>query len=350
MWRKKIPFALLILLAGALLTGKSVFAQTPTPGSFDLTTSPVFFDFNTKPGNSISDKLRVRNNTNADMTLKVDIKKLGGDPRIGELTIIDPEQNDPFVGWIKFKDNQFSARSREWVDVPFTINVPKDAAFGYYYAIILSQVNNGSVVKNGASLTGASALPVLLVVQSDGAKSKANLLEFKTNSFVNEFLPIDFTVRLENVGNVHVRPHGNIFVRSGKDHDLAILDVNQGQGALIPGVSRTYQASWDDGFIVREPVMEDGAIKYDKNRNPVTKIKINWDKLTHMRIGKYTANLLLVYDSGKRDEVIEGTTTFWVIPYTFIAIVLAGLVVAILILRFLLKAYVNRELRRREKR
>lgn len=350
MWRKKTPSALLILFAGFLLVSKGAFAQTPTPGSFDLTTSPVFFDLNSKPGNAISDKLRVRNNTISDMTLKVDIKKLGGDPRIGELTILDTDQNDPFISWIKFKDMQFTAKSREWVDVPFTINIPKDAAFGYYYAITLSQVSSGNVVKNGAALTGASALPVLLVVQSDGAKSKANLLEFKPNSFVNEFLPINFTVRLENVGNVHVRPHGNIFVRSGKDKDLAILDVNQGQGAVIPGVSRTYQTSWSDGFIVREPVMEDGAIKYDKNRNPVTKIKINWDKLTHLRIGKYTANLLMVYDSGKRDEVIEGTTTFWVIPYTFIATVVIGLIIIALILRFFLKAYVNRELKRREKK
>jgi hypothetical protein len=37
-----------------------------------------------------------------------------------------------------------------------------------------------------------------------------------------------------------------------------------------------------------------------------------------LRWGKYTANLLLVYDDGTKDVPIEGTLSFWVIPWRLI--------------------------------
>jgi hypothetical protein len=43
-------------------------------------------------------------------------------------------------------------------------------------------------------------------------------------------------------------------------------------------------------FLVREPVIQDGQVKLDKNGKPVENLSINWNKLTSFRIGKYTAN------------------------------------------------------------
>jgi hypothetical protein len=151
---------------------------------------------------------------------------------------------------------------------------------------------------------------------------------------------------VQNQGNVHLRPTGNIFISAG-NNDLVSLDVNPGQSNIIPGTNKTFETSWNDGFLVKEQVMENGQVKLDKNGKPVEKLTINWDKLTSFRIGRYTANLLLVYDNGQRDIPLEAKIDFWIIPYRIIGFSLGSLVVIILILRFLLKFYINREVKKR---
>jgi hypothetical protein len=153
---------------------------------------------------------------------------------------------------------------------------------------------------------------------------------------------------MQNLGNTHIRPHGTIFIRGIDQKDLALLEVNQVHGAILPNGTRTYTASWDDGFIVRTPVMEDGNPKVDSKGNPVTELTINWNKLTDFRFGKYTATLLMAYDTGKRDETLEASTSFWVIPYIPLGIIIISLIVIILFIRWLLKAYINKELKKRK--
>ncbi|SRR5258708_38303110 len=127
---------------------------------------------------------------------------------------------------------------------------------------------------------------------------------------------------------------------------MAILDVNAVQGNILPGGTRTFTTSWDDGFFVQEPVMEDGNIKLDNNHKPITHLAIRWNNLTHFRIGKYTANLLLIYDNGKRDIPMETTTTFWVFPYTIISIGTICLIIIILLIRLLITFYIKREMKK----
>lgn len=203
---------------------------------------------------------------------------------------------------------------------------------------------------SGASVQGQVLVVVLLNVVKDGAKAKAGLVNFTPSIFVSEYVPVTFTAKVSNTGNVHVKPAGNIFIRSFHQKDIAILDINGGRQTVLPGGTRTFTSTWDDGFIVRQPVIENGTPKLDKNGKQETKIVINWDKLTHFRIGPYTATLLMVYDDGKRDATIEGTTTFWLIPYTAIAVILVSLVVLVIVIRFLLRWYIRRELRKQRGR
>jgi len=98
--------------------------------------------------------------------------------------------------------------------------------------------------------------------------------------------------------------------------------------------------------LVKEPVLQDGQVKFDKNGKEMEQITINWNKLTSFRFGKYTANLILVFDNGTRDVPLQSTINFWVIPYK----VIIGLIIALLIIFFvtrrLIKSYVNRELKK----
>ena len=57
-------------------------------------------------------------------------------------------------------------------------------------------------------------------------------------------------------------------------------------------------------------------------------MKLTWNfaDASKLRFGKYTAHLFLVYDDGMRDVPIEGTVTFWVVPWRLLG---AGLFIAL---------------------
>ncbi|HUD09648.1 MAG TPA: hypothetical protein VMR77_02520 [Patescibacteria group bacterium] len=334
-------FAYLLILA---FVAPAARAQSPTPANYDVTVSPVFFDLTANPGDSLSNKIRFRNNTTSPLPIKITVEKMTGDVN-GDLTLRE-DNSDQSLSWVKFSQQTFVANPLEWTDVPFTIDIPKDAAYGYYFAVSFTQDNNSPIKRTGATITGAAAVPILLDVKKAGAKADAKIVSFSADNYVNEYLPVNFSIKVQNQGNIHVSPHGNIFINEG-NQSIASLDVNPTLGNIIPDTNKTFTVPWSDGFLVREPVLEAGQPKLDKNGKPIETITINWDKLTSFRIGKYTANLLLVYDNGTRDVPLEANISFWVFPWKVVGLMIVTLIVIVLLGRFLLKFYINREVRKR---
>ncbi len=339
---KKLLFLpLIISFVFVTLFAKNAFAQE---SNYDVTVSPVFFDLSTNPGGKVTDRIRVRNNTSSPIPVKVEINRLTGDEN-GELTF-NKENGDNSLNWIKLSDSTVTLQPLEFTNIPFEIEVPSDASYGYYYTINLTQVKDAAD-STGTAISGAAAIPVLLTVRRDGAKAEIKVKDFKVNSFVNESLPVDFEVELENSGNIHVRPRGNIFISGMGKENITSIDINPNGAAIIPNTVRTFLASWTDGFIVREQVVEDGQPKVDENGKPVTHIKINWNKATDIRFGKYTANIIVVYDDGTRDVPLEASKSFWIIPYKALIVAIIAVVIVVLIFRFIIKRYINREVRKR---
>lgn len=341
---KKLLFLpLLILPFFLIISAAKISAQE---SGYDVTVSPVFFDLTINPGGTVSDRIRVRNNTNSPIPVRVEVKKMTGDEN-GDLTFTE-DNSDNSLDWVKVSDETVTLSPLEFTNIPFQIEVPADAAYGYYYGISLTQADS-TTDSTGAAISGAATIPILLNVRKDGAKAEIKLNEFEVDSFINDSLPVNFNVKLENTGNVHVRPRGNIFISGmGKDN-ISSIDINPSGGAIIPNTVRDFPASWTDGFLVREQVVEDGQPKVDENGQPVTRLKINWNKVTDMRFGKYTANLIVVYDDGTRDVPLEASKSFWVIPWKSLVVAIIGVVIVVLLIRWILRKYINREVKRRSK-
>lgn len=337
----------LLALFLAITFASPLLAQTNE--GLNLTVSPPVIELNAKPGDTVKERFRVRNNQNNPVDLGIDVKKLSSDSTSGEPIPAEPTKEDEFVSWLTVDPSNVNVKPNEWQDVNFTLKIPENAAYGYYYVLRIHPTQKENIKGSGTSVQGQVLVVVLLNVVKDGAKAKAELVSFTPSVFVSEYVPVTFTAKISNTGNVHVKPAGNIFIRSFHQKDIAILDINSGRQTVLPGGTRTFTSTWDDGFIVREPVTENGIQKMDKNGKPVTRLTINWDKLTHFRIGPYTATLLMVYDDGKRDATIEGTATFWLIPYTAIAVILVGVVILFFVVRFLLAWYVRRAIRNTKK-
>jgi hypothetical protein len=345
--KTKILLSIIFVIVASTLIAHLSLAQSPTGNGYDVTVSPVFFDLTADPGTTLTEKIKIRNNTTSPIPIKLQVSKLTGDLN-GNLTI-KQDKADSSIGWIKFDQESIILRPLEWTEVPFAIDIPKDAAYGYYLTISFTQDNSSPLRRSGATITGAAAVPVLLNVRKPGAKADGKLVEFSTNSFLNEYLPVDFTVKIQNTGNIHIKPHGNIFISGGSRKDLAVLDINPGLGSILPQSARSYEASWMDGFAVMEPVMVSGQPKLDKNGKVEMHLALNWNKLTSLRIGKYDANVLLVFDNGTRDVPLEGKLSFWVFPYKLITGVLILLIAVFFLAKFVLKKYIEGEVKKRSR-
>lgn len=333
-----------LFLCLTLLLAQISYAQEDESGRLDLTVSPPVIELTAKPGEKVVEKFRVRNNLAEPVVLQIDTRRLISDPSEGT-PIPEEEAKAEELSWVTFDRPEFTANPREWQDITFTIDIPESAAYGYYYVFRIAPKDDADISSTGASIKGEILIVTLLNVLKDGALSKTELISFNARNSINEYLPVDFSVKLENMGNIHVKPRGNIFVTRGGGDEISILEVNPNIGSILPGGTREFEASWDDGFLVRENVMEDGEVKLDEAGQPVTKISFNWNKLTSFRFGPYEARLLMVYDDGGKDVTIEGVTTFWVIPYAAIGVIIVALIVLIVIIRFLLKIYVGRAIR-----
>lgn len=337
---KKLLFLPFLTISICLFAYLLITQANAQEGNYDVTVSPVFFDLSVNPGGSLNEKVRIKNNTNSPISVSVEVNKLTGD-ETGELTITEEDDTNS-LDWFSFEETKYKLPPLEWTTIPFTITVPDTAAYGYYYTINFKQTGVEETGETGATLTGVAAVPVLLNVRKDGAVAEARLVDFSAGSYVNEYLPVEFTVKIENTGNVHIRPRGNIFISGNGQENINSIDVNDGSGAIIPNTSRSFISFWTNGFIVREITTVDGE--------EVSKLKINWNQLTDFRFGKYTANLIMVYDNGERDVPIESSIAFWVIPYKVIIGAVILIIVVLLVARWVLRRYINREVKKKSSR
>jgi hypothetical protein len=342
---KTSTFLFVVLtLTFCLLTLNTVHAQTPT--NYDVTVSPVFLDLNANPGDTLNAVVKVRNNTNSPIPLQLEVKRMEGDLN-GNIAL--KQQTDyTTLSWFSFPNsNSVSLRPLEWTEIPFTVTVPKDAAYGYYFAVSFTQQGKGQLDRTGAVVKGAAAVPILLNVRRTGAKADAKIISFSIANYISEYLPADFKVKIQNTGNIHIKPHGNIFISAGNNKNIAIIDVNQTLGSVLPQSARIFESSWNDGFIVIEPVMQNNQLKLDKNGKPVTQLTFNWNKLTDFRFGKYTATLLMIFDNGTRDIPLQANISFWIVPYKALATMAITIIVFALFIKFLLGRYINNQIKKR---
>ena len=328
MKNKHFSLKLLILLLATsglwFLFLKPIFAQTT--GGYDVTVSPIYLDLTANPGDTLTTKIRLRNNTTSPIPIKVGVEKLSGD--LNGNVILKQDENDPTLSWIQFDNNTFVAKPLEWTDVPFTVNIPKEAAYGYYWTITFAQDESSPLAKSGVNLTGAAGVPLLLNVVKEGAKSEGKLASFTSDKGFYEYPPVAFTTKFENLGNIHIQPKGNIFIKDWLGRQVAVLDVNQTMGNILPNSARIFQNPWDDSFITVEPKMLDGQPVMDKNGKPQTALSFHWDKVLSLKIGRYTATELIVLSTPNKDVTFQKEISFWVLPWKLIGAIILIIVFA----------------------
>jgi hypothetical protein len=334
MWSFSVKACLLFAAALVFLNPVSALAQAaadagPNQG-ISLQISPLPIELTTKPGTSVSTDLRVRNNGSKDEKLQVRLLKVSSDDN-GVVKLSAPTPEDPWTQWVHFSKSVFDAPTGQWQTINMRIDVPKTAAFGYYFAVEYLRYTAEPPQPGKAVARGAVATFILLNADAPGAVREAKLDSFSADKKSYNYLPVNFTAKVRSTGNVHVAPRGNIFITKGKKQ-IGSIPINATSGNILPSSARFFASSWADGFPIYKFKYNGDSPAIDKNGDQEKSLTWDFTHANRLRFGHYTAHLVMVYDNGQRDVPMEGYVSFWVIPWILIIIglfVLAMVVVGI---------------------
>ena len=183
--------------------------------------------------------------------------------------------------------------------------MPQDAEPGGHYAgILVGRFSPEALEGSGtaAVTVGSVAASLVLVAVSGEVIEEGSIVEFRADKGVYEHFPVDFFIRFENTGNVHVKPQGTIEIYEGSNK-VYELQVNKASGNVLPNSIRQFDATWSEG----------------------------------KTFGKYRAVVTLDY--GTEDKTVTAELTFWVIPWKMIAGIAGGVIAVIVGLLLLLRRF-----------
>lgn len=316
--------------ATASAVGSQPASQTPPAnGPVSLTISPISLLIETDPGKPVASSFQVLNNGDETEHLKVTLMKFSAD-QAGSQPVLQPfDASDVSQGWITFNQPNFSVEPNTWKTIQLVFSPPPEAALSYYYALVINRQSDPSVVGGATAVKAAPALLTLATVRSPLAKQELQLKGFRATKHIFEFLPVEFEVEVQNTGNIHLAPIGNIFIDGPGKKEVGQLQLNKSNGLILPGSTRTYTLKWDEGFPLFTEEEEAGSVVIGPDGQPKKKLKWDFSTANLFRMGQFSAHLVFIYDNGERDIPSEARVSFMVIPWRILAVVGTVLILVI---------------------
>lgn len=274
--------------------------------------SPALVDLNAERGKTYTIKLRVTNVTPATLVYSSEVNDFTSKDETGAPQVLIGSSLPPaasVIGWVS-TDQEFTLASRETRIIYATVTIPADAEPGGHYGALRFSGHAPELKETGVGLS-ASAGMLMLIRVAGNINESAKLESFFTalpsdktkQASLFENSDIGFVTRINNDGNVHVKPVGNIQIHDVFGNAVGTVAVNDTSSNVLPHSIRRFEGEF----------------------------KGNW------LFGYYTADLTIGY--GSTGQAITNTISFWVIPYKLIIVSLLGLVTLIFIASRLIKVY-----------
>lgn len=209
--------------------------------------------------------------------------------------------------WITLNTTEISVVPNKNEKIYYTITVPKDIAKGEYYAMInfLSNNNNDNTENSTTYSVLSSGIPILIKIDGE-IYEKAEIASFTATNKFYDSINIDFKTEINNIGNTHISPTGEIFFSNIFGQDIGSIKFNETGTTILRDNTGTYYTNWKDALI---------SIK---NKT--------------IAIGPITATLIITYSSNQPGfSMLQAETSFWVIPWKYILILIAIITLIIIV-------------------
>lgn len=315
-----IGLSLFVLIASVNSPVASALVQTAaatknlTAGQA-LEIAPPLITLTANPGQVINTTVQLRDitKTNLEVTNEIDDFVASGEDGTPKI-ITGNDSNNPFQlkQWISPLP-AFTLTPNQIQKLPVIIRIPKNASPGGHYGVIRFTGVPPQLKGTGVSLSASLGALVLLTVNGN-LKHQLSVTDFAVsqNNKVGKLFqstPLTFIVKLKDSGNIQEEPEGQIVVTDMFGRAVASSTINVPPRNVLPDSTRMFTGPLDHSNLGNRRLF-----------------------------GLYHAKLTARYGVGN-GLTTTAETTFWVIPYRLIAIVIFLLILAFFVIKFMLKQY-----------
>jgi len=288
-----------VLLVLVLLTPHLATAQNAAKQGQGLEISPPLLDLAAKPGESIKTTIKIRNITKGPLIVKEQVNDFVASGEDGQPNILleDGEESPYSIkGWVKSGES-LRIEPNEQKKYPISISVPNNAGPGGHYGVVRFTGTPPNLDDTGVSLSASVGSLVLIRVAGDVVEG-AKITELYTQQgdkrrSLFEYGPVTIVQKIENTGNTHFKPRGTVRVLNMFGKEVKTYQINENDGNVLPASTRKFEQNLESKLL----------------------------------LGRFKIQSDVVY--GSDSQIVSASTSFWVIPYKLIAILIA--VIAVLI-------------------
>lgn len=293
-----------------------------------LSLVPPSLEFKAAPGEVVTDKIKLYNEQEQAVTVTPSTANFSAKDETGQPAFSFDAPTADLSSWISLDVAPLTIKPGDRATVSFTITVPTNAEPGGYYAGIFFA--SGAPLDGQVALQSKLAALVILSVSGDIQESAA-LAEIGIANGQTRFsrLPTSFYARIQNSGNVHVRPEGSITITNMFSKKTAVVPFNEAKGAVLPKSIRRFEETWSKN--------NDSA----SSGGFWSEIRAEWQNFA---LGSYTATYAITY--GQTQQSLGGNLTFTVFPWRLLLVEFLVLVVVVILLVIGARRY-NRAIIRR---
>lgn len=206
MKRLSLFIAILGLACTLLFAGKA-------SATVSVSLRPVKYILDINPGTQYNDEIIVINGSDQAITLKADLQDFvpAGEASINVVPHAGPGTS--LVDWINIDRGAITFAPNEEKRIPFSINIPQNAAPGSHLAVIYFD-STPDINGTGSSVGITTKVGSLVMVSVPGNISKAGSVDSFSGPITVENGPISFTIKYHNSGSVHYKPEGTIEIKN----------------------------------------------------------------------------------------------------------------------------------------
>lgn len=274
---------------------------------------PASIEERVDPGETITETLTITNVSEVEdqyYLFKRNIKgvEAGGVPVFAEdnLEVTGYEISE----WIAVQGEPLTIPAGASAAVPLSINVPENASPGSHFGGVFVSKEPPRLREIGAGVGYEVAAIISIRINGD-IVDNARIRSFSSDKLFYGTKNVDFIAKIENQGNILIRPRGPLTISSmfGGEPDIQI--VNNSRAGVFPGTVRDFEFSWEDEGI---------------------------------GFGRYEAILALVYDGDNGQRTIDASLVFWVFPAKVVIPLVGGILFLLLGGYVFVKFYIRQAL------
>jgi len=296
-----------VILVGFIFLLTPFSSQAAIPGSEGVTVSPPLTELTINKGETAKGIIKLTNPLAKIIELYTSTADFLPEGETGGQKFLAPiAENRKFsaASWINVEQSKIAMTPEEVEEIGYTISVPKDAEPCGHYAVIFFNSQPPELEKDKSQVAIGSQVGALFLINVPEAKegecSPSGVAETFTAPWLNLKMPVNFLTRIYNNGLVHFKPIGEIKIKNWGGTVIDGIKFNEGGGNVLPQSARRFDNKW-----------EAKDFKW-------------WQK-----IGRFKAELGLVYGQTGALKSLSSSVVFWVIPWWIFVIL--GLIIIFII-------------------